>query len=221
MALLNEEQRKMVSDYFSKEMKDKVKILFFTQNINCDYCPDTEAILKEISELSDKIELEIKNFAIDKEEVEKYGIDKVPATVFLTAEGKNTRIKFYGIPSGYEFTSLIETIAMLSKKDSGLSEKAKEVIKKIDKKMDIQVFVTPSCPYCPRMVILSHKAAMENENINSSMVEVIEFPNLGEKYKVMGVPKTVINETVEFEGAVPEDYFLDYLEKAYNIEIEN
>ncbi len=221
MALLNEEQRNMLIDYFSKEMKDKVKILFFTQNINCDYCPDTEAILKEISELSDKIELETKNFVTDKEDVEKYGVDKVPATIFLTAEEEDTRIKFYGIPSGYEFTSLIETIAMLSKRDSGLSEKTKERIKKIDKKMNIQVFVTPSCPYCPKMVILAHKAAMENKNINSSMVEVIEFPSLGEKYKVMGVPKTIINDILEFEGAVPEDYFLEHLEKAYNIEIEN
>lgn len=221
MALLNEEQREMLRNYFREGMKDRVKIIFFTQNINCEYCRDTEQILKEITELSDMIDLEIKNFAIDREDAKNYGIDKIPAILFLDSEGKDTGIRFFGIPSGYEFTSLVETIIMVSKKDSGLSPKAREIIKKIDRKMDIQVFVTPSCPYCPRMVILSNRVAMENENIKSSMVEVIEFPHLGEKYRVMGVPKTVINDMVEFEGAVPEDYFLEHLERAYNISIEN
>jgi glutaredoxin-like protein len=214
MTILSEDDKNVLKDYFQREMSGNVKILFFTQAINCDYCPDTERILKEVSEISDKIKLEIKNFVTDKEDVEKYGVDKVPAIIFLKENGEDTRIRFYGIPSGYEFTSLIETILMVSKNESNLKQEFKEKIKKIDKKIEIKVFVTPSCPYCPRMAVLANKVALENENITSNIIEVIEFPELGEKYSVFGVPKVVINEEIQFEGAVPENYFIDYLEKA-------
>ncbi len=214
MTLLNEEQREIVKNYFDKEMKDNIKIILFTQKINCEYCPDTEMILKEVSELSDKITLEIKNFLSDEEDVKEYGIERVPAIVFLKGNGEDTGIRFYGIPSGYEFTSLIETIVMVSKSDSGLSENVKEKLKNIDKEINIKVFVTPSCPYCPRMAVLANKVAFENKNIKTNIIEVIEFPELGEKYNVFGVPKTVINENIEFEGAVPEGYFIENLEKA-------
>ncbi|MEO0231838.1 MAG: thioredoxin family protein [candidate division WOR-3 bacterium] len=214
MTLLNEEQREIVRSYLEKEMKGNTKILFFTQTVNCEYCPDTEMILKEVSELSDKITLEIKNFLSDEEDAKKYGIERVPAIVFLKGDGEDTGIRFYGIPSGYEFTSLIETIIMVSRNDSGLNEKIKEKIKNIDKEINIKVFVTPSCPYCPRMAVLANKVALENKNIKTNVIEVIEFPELGEKYNVFGVPKTVINENIEFEGAVPEGYFIENLEKA-------
>lgn len=214
MTLLNEEQREIVRSYFEKEMRENIRIIFFTQTVNCEYCPDTEMILKEVSELSEKINLEIKNFLSCEEDVKMYGIERVPAIVFLNKDGEDTGIRFYGIPSGYEFTSLIETIIMVSKNDSGLSEKVKEKIRNIDKEINIKVFVTPSCPYCPRMAILANKVALENRNIKTNVIEVIEFPELGEKYNVFGVPKTVINENIEFEGAVPEAYFIDNIEKA-------
>lgn len=213
MTILNEEQREIVRSYFEKEMRENIKIILFTQTIGCEYCADTERILKEVSELSNKINLEIKNFVSDKEDVKKYEVERVPAIVFLNKDGQDTGIRFYGIPSGYEFTSLIETIIMVSRNDSGLNEKSKERIKNIDKEINIKVFVTPSCPYCPRMAILANKVALENKNIKTDIIEVIEFPELGEKYNVFGVPKTVINENIEFEGAVPEGDFVNHLEK--------
>ncbi len=214
MTLLNEEQRGIVRSYFDKEMRDNIKIILFTQMVNCEYCPDTERILNEVSQLSDKISLEIKNFLSDEKDVKEYGIERVPAIVFLRGDNQDTGIRFYGIPSGYEFTSLIEMIIMVSKNDSGLNEKIKEKIRIIDKEINIKVFVTPSCPYCPKMVILAGKVALENKNIKTNIIEVIEFPELGEKYNVFGVPKTVINESIEFEGMVPEGYFIEHIEKA-------
>ena len=214
MALLNDEQKEIVRSYFDKEMRENIKIILFTQMVNCEYCPDTESILNEVSELSDKISFEIKNFLSDEKDVKEYGIERVPAIVFLRGDGEDTGIRFYGIPSGYEFTSLIEMITMVSKNDSGLTEKIKEKIKIIDKEINIKVFVTPTCPYCPKMAILASKVALENKNIKTNIIEVIEFPELGEKYSVFSVPKTVINDNIEFEGAVPEGYFIENIEKA-------
>jgi predicted DsbA family dithiol-disulfide isomerase len=78
----------------------------------------------------------------------------------------------------------------------------------------IQVYVTPTCPYCPRAVVLAHKLALLSENVRADMIEAIEFPHLANKHAVMGVPKSVINETYYVEGAVPEKSFVDKLLKA-------
>ena len=82
-----------------------------------------------------------------------------------------------------------------------------EIIKKVDKPVNIMVFVTPTCPYCPLAVRTAHKFAIENENITASMIEATEFPELSNRYSVFAVPKVVINDKVSFEGAIPEEAF--------------
>ena len=90
-----------------------VKMVFFTQELECQYCRETKQILTELSEVSDKLEVEVKNFLNDKADADKYGVDKIPATVLLDENDVDFGIKFYGIPSGYEFASLLEDIKML------------------------------------------------------------------------------------------------------------
>lgn len=135
-------------------------------------------------------------------------------TVISIIGEKDYGVKFYGIPSGYEFTTLIQDILEVSKGETGLSEESKKEIAKIDKPLHIQVFVTPTCPYCPSAVHLAHQAAIENENIKADMIEAIEFPQLSQKYNVSGVPKTVINGKYEFVGAMPEEAFVQELKAA-------
>lgn len=79
----------------------------------------------------------------------------------------------------------------------------------------MQVFVTPTCPYCPKAVRLAHKAAIENDNITADMVEATEFPHLSMRYDVRGVPRTVVGENFPIEGAVPEMEFVEKLVEAY------
>jgi len=130
----------------------------------------------------------------------------VPAIVVVGK--KDYGIRFYGIPGGYEFTSLIETIKMISFGDSGLTDKVKESVRKITKPINFKVFVTLTCPYCPPAVINAHRFAFENNLIKSNMIEAGEFVHLSNRYNVYAVPKTVINDTVQFEGAMSEDQFL-------------
>jgi alkyl hydroperoxide reductase subunit AhpF len=87
-------------------------------------------------------------------------------------------------------------------------------VTKIDKPVDMMVFVTPTCPYCPRAVLTAHQFAFVNPNIRGAMIEAMEFEQLSQKWNVYGVPKTVINEVVEFEGAMPDNMVLRYLENA-------
>lgn len=207
MALLSERDRKAVQDRLAA-MKNPVKIVNFTQELECQFCRETRALMEEVAELSDLITIEKYNFVTDKQVAEKFGIDKIPATVLMSPD-KDYGIRYYGIPSGYEFASLLEDILMISSGDSGLQPETKDALKQVKNPVHIQVFVTPTCPYCPMAVRLAHQMAFESDLITGDMVEVTEFPHLGQKYRVMGVPRTVMNETVVVEGAVPENYFLN------------
>lgn len=194
-----------------------VKIVYFTQELECQYCKETRAILTELSEISEKLSLEVKNFVIDKEDAAKYGVDKIPATVLLDENGKDFGIRFYGIPSGYEFASLLEDIKLIGTGVTGFSSDFEEEIKKINNDVHMQVFVTPTCPYCPQAVITAHKFAYLNDKIRSDMIEATEFPHLSHKFNVRGVPRTVINENTFIEGAAPEYMVLDKVKEALNI----
>jgi glutaredoxin-like protein len=192
-----------------KPLTKKVKILFFTQELECQYCRETRELLSELSQVSDKLELTIKDLLLDKEDAEKYGADKIPATILLDEEGNDYGIRFFGIPGGYEFVSLLESIVMLGTESTGLSESIIQKVKAIDSPVHMQVFVTPTCPYCPAAVVTAHKFAYLNPNIKADMIEATEFPHLSNKYNVMGVPRTVINEDAFIEGAAPEQMVLD------------
>jgi glutaredoxin-like protein len=148
----------------------------------------------------------------DKDLAQAHGIDKIPATAVLGASDYG--IRFFGIPSGYEYTSLIEAIIDVSKGTSALSTRTKEALATLEQDAHIQIFVTPTCPYCSIAVRTAHQMALESTRVRAEMVEATEFPHLVQKYGVYGVPKTVINETVSFEGAVPEEVFLSHLLKA-------
>ncbi len=212
MGFLQDKDKEHIRSMF-KDLTGEVKLILFTQEIECQYCRETRQILEEVSELSDKIKLDVYNFVTDKAIAEKYNVDKIPATVI---EGtKDFGIRYYGIPSGYEFSSLLEDIVDVSKGDSGLSEQSKALLKEINAPLRLQVFVTPTCPYCPRAVRLAHKMAMENEYITGDMVEATEFPHLSVKYNVRGVPRTMIGEDVPIEGALPENEFVKRVVEAF------
>jgi glutaredoxin-like protein len=211
MALLSEKVRQEVENAL-KGLKDELKLVVFTQEFECPTCEDNRMLMEELSSISNKVSLEVLDFVSDKEKAEYYKVDKIPATV---VEGKEDHgIRFYGIPGGYEFASLIHAMMIVSSKSSTLSTGTKEQLKALTKPVHIQVFVTPTCPYCPMVVQMAHEMAFESPLITSDMVEATEFPHLNLKYNVFVVPKVIINETIEFAGALPEAEFLKHVVNA-------
>ena len=205
MALLSARDQEHLRREFQK-LTQPVKLVVFTQAMECEYCRETRQIVDEVASLSDKIQVEVHDFVADAAVAEALGVDKIPAIALLAA-GPTPRdygIRYYGVPAGYEFSSLVEDIVMVSQGESGLSAATKAKLAALDKPLHLQVFVTPTCPYCPRAVRLAHQMAVESPLVRADAVEAIEFPHLANKYSVMGVPRTVINETVHLEGAAPE-----------------
>ncbi len=211
MPLLNDEIRQEVSRILA-DLPGPVRLVMFTQDFECEYCTETRQLVEEIAELSDRITAEIYDFQADRAKAEELGIDKIPAIAIIGAQDYGVR--FYGIPSGYEFASLLHAIRSVAAGKPELSDDALKVVAGIRKPVHIQVFVTPTCPYCPQAVMLAHQLAIASPLVRADMVEAMEFPHLAIKYQVMGVPRTVINETVHIEGAAPESYVVAKLQEA-------
>ncbi len=206
MPLLSKKDSDFLREHLAHALTGPVKLLYFTQTVACQFCKETEQVLRELAELSSKITLEVYNFVNDQAVVEQYGIERIPATVVLGA--KDYGIRFYGIPSGYEFTSLVEDVIDVSQGKTALSAETLQQIEAIQTPVHIQVYVTPTCPYCPAAVRLAHSLAIASDLVRADMVESVEFPELTGKYHVHGVPQTVINEDVRLEGAASEKLFI-------------
>jgi len=125
-----------------KDLVNPVRLVHFTQELNLDYGREARLLLEELAALSDHLSVEVYNFLLDKEKVAEYGVDKVPATV--VRNGKDYGIRFYGLPAGYEFSSLLDAIVSVSRADSGLSPETRRKLAELAEPVHLQVFVTPT-----------------------------------------------------------------------------
>ena len=213
MALIPEEHKLHLKEELQQNMKDPVRVILFTQEIECEFCREARQLVQEVGSLiPEKIKVEIYDFVKDADKAKEFNVDKVPAIVIVGK--RDYGIRYYGIPYGYEFNSFVDTIMNVSKGATNLSEDTKKKLATIEKTVHIQVFVTLTCPYCPVAAGLAHKMAIESDKVHADVVEVGEFPHLAQKYSVMGVPKIVINERTEIVGAVPEPQFVEHVLQA-------
>lgn len=141
MQLIRDEDATVIKERL-KHMVNPVRLVHFTQELNLEYGREARQLLEELAALSENLSVEVLNFLLDKEKAAEYGVDKVPATV--VRNGKEFGIRFYGLPAGYEFASLLDAIILVSKRDSGLSAVSRERLAGITEPVHLQVFVTPT-----------------------------------------------------------------------------
>ena len=144
MALLDEKVRGQVEKVLA-DVASPVKLVMFTQGtdaLECDACEDTHALVQEIGDLSDELTVEVHDFKDESEAVKQYGVDKIPAVAIVGA--KDYGIRYYGIPSGYEFGSFLQDIVQVSKGDSGLAPESRQLLARLKEPVHLQVFVTPT-----------------------------------------------------------------------------
>lgn len=216
--VLDPQITKQIQQAFA-DIQEPVQVLLFTSQANCDYCSDTQQLLEEVIALNEKVELSVYDIDENQDLAARFNVVNSPGIVIAAKDEedvKNLGIQFSGIPAGHEFNTLINDILLVSRRDSGLDAKTREYLKNLDKPLHMQVFVTPTCPYCPRAVLLAHQMAMENPTmIHAEGVEATEFPELANRFNVRGVPQTVINAGSGIVvGAVPEQSLLAEIMRA-------
>ena len=215
--LLNEEVKDQVRQVF-EQLQEPIQVLFFGRKTECEYCDDTRQLVEEVVDLSDGLELETYDLDDDAGIAEQYKVDKAPGIVIAGRDGDQILdygIRYAGIPSGHEFSSLVHDLVLVSGRQSGLNQRTRDFLAKLDKPVHLQVFVTPTCPYCPRAVVLAHQMALESPMVEAEMIEAMEFPDLSNRFRVSGVPQTTINRGAgTVVGAVPEDNLLAEIMRA-------
>jgi glutaredoxin-like protein len=209
MSLIPDDKKELLKNELNEKMENAVKIVMFTQELECRFCSDTRQLIQEFAALSDKITVEVYDFVADADKVKEYGIDKIPALAIIGKKDYGVRI--YGISYGYELQTLIEAVINVSKGKTDLLDKTKAILAEVKAPVHIQVFVTLTCPHCPVAAAIAHKLAVESDMVRADVIDASEFPTLAQKYAIMGVPKIVINEKVEFVGAFNEDLFAEHV----------
>lgn len=212
MSLITPADQARLKDDFAR-MTRPVRLLFFTQTAAHPACAQTRQIIDQLPPLTDRLFIEEVNIDRAPERASAYGIEHVPALALIGEDAygheRDSHIRFLGTPAGYEFVSLIRALVLVGGGPSILSDDSRRKLATIDRPMSMHVFSTPTCPHCPKAVVLAHEIAWANPHVTAYAVEVTEYPDLARRYRVTGVPKTVVNDAVEILGAVPEDTFID------------
>jgi len=212
--VLGEKDKEAVRRILAPIEKD-VHILFFrSDEPSCRYCDVIEELLSDIQSTNPHVHYTV--LTTEDKEAKELGVEHGPTILFE----EKPNIRFMGIPSGHEFRAFLDDIVAVGTGSISVSLSAAKKIAKIKEPIEILVFVTPTCPYCPMAVKVAHSFAFINPQIRGTMVEAMEYPDLADAYNVSAVPKVVVRDKggrtlAEWEGALPEDVFADRLVAAH------
>lgn len=213
MSMFNEEIKSQLKEVF-QDMKEDVTLALFTQDGECNTCPETEGFLKEIEGLSEKIHLKQFNMLKDSEQAKEWNVLMTPSIVLLDSKETYKGLKFNGIPAGHEINSFVPALLEMSGAGGDLPDDLQKRLDGIKNPVNIKVFVTLGCPHCAGAVQKAHKLALENPHIDAEMIEAQTFGEISDRFNVSSVPKIVVNDSFEFVGNQPFETFMSEIEKA-------
>ncbi|MGI0141380.1 MAG: protein disulfide oxidoreductase [Candidatus Micrarchaeales archaeon] len=211
MALLSEKDIAYITGRFAKELKDDVYFtLFIDKEDECDYCKKTAELLREVAALDSKLKLEVYNAQSDKEKAKSLGIDKFPG-LLIQGKKKNTHLFYFGIPAGYQFAALLDDIVDLSNDRTRLAPTTIAALQKVEKPIEVTVFVSITDDLCPGAVRIAHQFAIESDKIWASMIDAEQFTELAIHNTVTRVPKIIVNGLLSVDEPLNEGEFLEHV----------
>lgn len=193
---------------FFKNMRDPVELLLFTDPAtNTPYNDFATRLCHELAEVAPK--LTVTAHPVDSEQARARGVDFSPTLLIAPSRYD---IRYLGAPVGEESRTLVETIMRASTGQSGFSDAARQMLQDLDAKRQVQVFVSPTCPYCPGQVSNAFRCAIERPDLVAAVcVDSTQHTALAEQYHVGSVPQTVFNDTLTDLGLMPEERFVTEL----------
>ncbi len=207
--LIPDDVKNAIKETFFKELKDEVVIEVYTKTgMNDQFNDATISLVKALAGLSDKLKVSF-HIVGDAQSV-KRNVTRSP-TVLIAPD--RYRIRYTGAPMGEEGRSFLVAVMMASSGKTPLTEPAvKKITDHLREKRDIQVFVSPTCPYCPQQVLSAFSAAiLKPDLVSAEAVEIYENQDLAESLGSLAVPQTFMNGTFTGAGLQPEPLFLESL----------
>ncbi len=205
---LPDDVKKVIKETFFKELKEDVAVEVYTKpGVNDQFNDAAVSLIKALSALSDK--LKVSFYTVNDEQSVKRNVHRSP-TVLIAPD--KYRLRYTGAPLGEEGRSLLVAILMASTGQSVLTAPTMEKIAGLKEKRDIQVFISPTCPYCPQQVLSAFSAAIVKPDlISAEAVEIYENQDLAENLGSLSVPQTFINGIFTGMGLQPEEFFVESL----------
>lgn len=206
MALIDDATRTQLRERLSGSLVGAVELRLYRRpaGVGCATCDVTEELMRELADAAPE---QISLTVVDMSDSSDPSIE-VP-TVTVSAPGMDPRITFQGLPAGYEFATLIDAIERVSLGTGDLAPELADMLAGLDQEVEVMVFVTPTCPYCPGAASMANRMALASSKVRSLVVEANEFDALSQSFDVQGVPRTVVNRAGAFVGALPEKRFVE------------
>lgn len=202
--LLPENSRRYLEELFQTLPGDVSLVVLTKEGVNDPYNLFCHQFVSDLARISPKIKPEFTT--LDSETGRRHDVSRSPT---ILVQPETYRIRFTGAPAGEEGKALIEAILLASSGNSGLSETSGRFLDELREPRHVQVFVSPTCPYCPGQVVNAFRAAVQRPDmISAECVETGEHQDLALKFNVGAVPHTVINATHALVGMTPEERFM-------------
>lgn len=205
--LLNDALRGQIKSILGM-MQNEVTLVSIVDEGN-DKSVEFMDLILDMASLGDKLNVEIYKKSENPEMEAKINADKLPVVALLDKDKKYSGVKFHGVPGGHELNSFILAIYNLAGPGQAIDADVLKEIKNIDKKTNLKVVVSLSCTLCPDVVVASQRIAMENENVETEMIELSLFEEIKKKYRIMSVPAIIVNDEKVHFGSKKINEILD------------
>jgi glutaredoxin-like protein len=203
--MLSEGDKLSLQRKFSTGMKDEVTLVVFADDTGIS--SELVETANSLANLGPKIKVEVEKVVDGKNQrMRDMRIENYP--VLVVTKGDFNRIRYYGVPSGFEISPISDAIVELSASKAGLSHKARESLATVRRRANIKIFILTTCVYCPIVARHAYRAAIESPKVTAEIIDSQMFADLAQRHSVMGVPKIVLNDNTDITGAVQEmDFF--------------
>lgn len=194
---------------FASSMKDDVTLLVFIDDAFSG-SKDLVDVANTLASFSPKIKVQVEKVENGKNQrMSDLRIQNFPVMVVMKSDF--SRIRYYGIPAGYEIPPITDAIVELSNSHANLSPKARSIMETVRRKANIKIFVLTTCVFCPIVARHAYRAAIESPRVTTEIIDSQLFPDLAQRHSVMGVPKIILNDNTDITGAIQEAEFFGKL----------
>lgn len=202
-------EQEAIRSLFERGLEGRVRVDFFTQRPSklvlpgreeCVHCENVRKMLREVAGLSENVVLTVHEFAEERAAAERLGVDRIPGIVVRGI--LNRPLRFFGVPA---LNPLIDTIIAASRREPLISRQTARILKKMHRDVDLTVLVVPPCPHSAVVAFMAMRLALASPKVHASVVEIAEFPDLVERYKVDAVPMTIVDGRVALVGELGND----------------
>lgn len=206
--MISEGERLSLQRKFSSGMKDDVTLVVFADDTGI--ASELVETATNLAMLSPKIKVEVEKVVDGKNQrMRDMRIENYP--VLVVTKGDFNRIRYYGVPGGFEVSPISDAIVELSASKAGLSQKAKDSLATVRRRANIKIFVLMTCAYCPIVARHAYRAAIESQKVTAEIIDSQLFVDLAQRHSVMGVPKIILNDNMDITGAIQETDFFQKL----------